>query len=199
MPFHRGSALVHAIEPLGQPRQMFGGDAASESRRCSEPCGRGSADRDLDAIDRHDPSCRAPYFTAFSIRFAATAPYLIGIAGNDDPPLGVAPGLHALSLGSGSSLSATFRVVCSEIERRVRSTCRSHFDPRQPEQIIDQASHLAPVSPMMTRNLSRAFASSRAEPCSVSMKPSIEASGVRNSWLALAMKSARKRSTCRAS
>ncbi len=50
---------------------------------------------------------------------------------------------------------------------------------------------------MMARNLSRARGSSRAEPCSVSTKPSIEASGVRNSWLALAMKSARMRSTRR--
>ena len=52
-----------------------------------------------------------------------------------------------------------------------------------------------PCSRMMARNRSRALASSRAEPCSVSMKPSSEASGVRNSWLALAMKSTRMRST----
>ena len=56
-----------------------------------------------------------------------------------------------------------------------------------------------PCSRMMTRNLSRALASSCAEPCSVSMKPSIEASGVRNSWLALAMKSTRMRSSRRCS
>ncbi len=42
-------------------------------------------------------------------------------------------------------------------------------------------------------------ASLRAGPRSVSMKPAIEASGVRSSWLALAMKSARMRSIRRAS
>ena len=49
-------------------------------------------------------------------------------------------------------------------------------------------------SRMMPRNRSRASGSSRAGPCSVSMKPSSEASGVRSSWLALATKSARMRS-----
>ena len=41
------------------------------------------------------------------------------------------------------------------------------------------------------RKRSRATASSRAGPCSVSTKARSEASGVRSSWLALAMKSAR--------
>ncbi len=50
---------------------------------------------------------------------------------------------------------------------------------------------------MMARNFSRAAESSLAEPCSVSMKPSSAASGVRSSWLALAMKSARISSTRR--
>ena len=44
---------------------------------------------------------------------------------------------------------------------------------------------------MMSRKRSRACASSRAWPRSVSMKPETAASGVRNSWLALATKSAR--------
>ncbi len=44
---------------------------------------------------------------------------------------------------------------------------------------------------MIARNLSRASASSRAGPRNVSMKPIKVASGVRSSWLALAMKSAR--------
>ena len=48
---------------------------------------------------------------------------------------------------------------------------------------------------MMPRNFSRAASSSFAGPCSVSMKPSTEASGVRNSWLALATKSACARAT----
>ena len=56
-----------------------------------------------------------------------------------------------------------------------------------------------PCSRMMARNFSRARASSRAGPCNVSTKPSSEARGVRNSWLALAMKSTRMRSTRRAS
>ena len=47
---------------------------------------------------------------------------------------------------------------------------------------------------MMSRNWSRAAASLRAGPRRVSMKPAIDASGVRSSWLALAMKSARIRS-----
>ena len=51
---------------------------------------------------------------------------------------------------------------------------------------------------MMSRNRSRALASSRAGPCRVSMKPSSEASGVRSSWLALATKSARMASSRRA-
>ncbi len=50
---------------------------------------------------------------------------------------------------------------------------------------------------MMARNFSRAARSSLAGPCKVSMKPSSAASGVRNSWLALAMKSARISSTRR--
>ncbi len=50
---------------------------------------------------------------------------------------------------------------------------------------------------MMARNLARATGSSLAVPCKVSMKPSSAASGVRNSWLALAMKSARISSTRR--
>ena len=50
---------------------------------------------------------------------------------------------------------------------------------------------------MMARNFSRAAGSSLAVPCSVSMKPSSAASGVRSSWLALAMKSARISSTRR--
>ena len=50
---------------------------------------------------------------------------------------------------------------------------------------------------MMARNLARAVASSLAVPCKVSIKPSNAASGVRNSWLALAMKSARISSTRR--
>ena len=50
---------------------------------------------------------------------------------------------------------------------------------------------------MMARNLSRAARSFLAGPCNVSMKPSSAASGVRNSWLALAMKSARISSTRR--
>ena len=44
---------------------------------------------------------------------------------------------------------------------------------------------------MIGRNRSRAPVSSLAVPCSVSMKPRNEASGVLSSWLALAMKSAR--------
>jgi len=44
---------------------------------------------------------------------------------------------------------------------------------------------------MMARNFSRATVSSLAGPCKVSMKPSSAAKGVRSSWLALAMKSAR--------
>ena len=51
---------------------------------------------------------------------------------------------------------------------------------------------------MMSRKRSRAAASLRAGPCSVSMKPSSEASGVRSSWLALATKSARMLSSRRA-
>ena len=50
---------------------------------------------------------------------------------------------------------------------------------------------------MMPRNRSRALASSLAGPCSVSMKPDKAANGVRNSWLALATKSARISSTRR--
>ena len=50
---------------------------------------------------------------------------------------------------------------------------------------------------MMRRKRSRALASSRAEPCKVSMKPDSAASGVRSSWLALATKSARISSTRR--
>ena len=56
-----------------------------------------------------------------------------------------------------------------------------------------------PARAMMARKRARAAASSRAGPCSVSTKPSSEASGVRSSWLALATKSARIRSTRRAS
>ena len=48
---------------------------------------------------------------------------------------------------------------------------------------------------MMARKRPRACASSRAVPCSVSMKPESAASGVRSSWLALATKSARISST----
>ena len=50
---------------------------------------------------------------------------------------------------------------------------------------------------MMPRKRSRAAGSSRAGPCSVSMKPVSAASGVRSSWLALATKSARISSTRR--
>ena len=50
---------------------------------------------------------------------------------------------------------------------------------------------------MMPRKRSRAAGSSRAGPCSVSMKPESAASGVRSSWLALATKSARISSTRR--
>ena len=46
-------------------------------------------------------------------------------------------------------------------------------------------------SAMMARKRSRAAGSSLAAACSVSTKPRSEASGVRSSWLALAMKSAR--------
>ena len=50
---------------------------------------------------------------------------------------------------------------------------------------------------MMPRKRSRAAGSSRAGPCSVSMKPVSAASGVRSSWLTLATKSARISSTRR--
>ena len=50
---------------------------------------------------------------------------------------------------------------------------------------------------MMARKRSRAVTSSRAGPCSVSMKPESAASGVRSSWLALATKSTRISSTRR--
>ena len=52
---------------------------------------------------------------------------------------------------------------------------------------------------MMSRKRARASGSSRAGPCSVSMKPASEASGVRSSWLALATKSTRTRSVRRRS
>ena len=52
---------------------------------------------------------------------------------------------------------------------------------------------------MIWRNCSRAFGSFRAGPRKVSMNPAMEASGVRSSWLALAMKSARMRSMRRIS
>ena len=52
---------------------------------------------------------------------------------------------------------------------------------------------------MICRKWSRAAGSSRAGPRNVSTKPAIEASGVRISWLALAMKSARMRSMRRVS
>ena len=51
---------------------------------------------------------------------------------------------------------------------------------------------------MMSRKRSRATASFRAGPCSVSTKPSSDAKGVRNSWLALATKSVRIASSRRA-
>jgi hypothetical protein len=54
-------------------------------------------------------------------------------------------------------------------------------------------------SRMTPRKRSRAGASLRAEPCSVSMNPTTEASGVRSSWLALATKSTRMCSRRRAS
>ena len=63
----------------------------------------------------------------------------------------------------------------SSISRAMRSACAS----------------------MMSRKRSRAAASSRAGPCSVSINPDSAASGVRNSWLALATKSARISSTRR--
>ena len=50
---------------------------------------------------------------------------------------------------------------------------------------------------MIPRKRVRAASSLRAGPCSVSMKPDNAASGVRNSWLALATKSARISSTRR--
>ena len=52
-------------------------------------------------------------------------------------------------------------------------------------------------SAMMARKRLRARGSSRAGPCRVSTKPSSDARGVRSSWLALATKSARIRSTRR--
>ena len=54
-------------------------------------------------------------------------------------------------------------------------------------------------SPMMPRKRSCAAGSLRAGPCRVSTKPSNDASGVRNSWLALATKSTRIRSMRRVS
>ena len=51
---------------------------------------------------------------------------------------------------------------------------------------------------MMPRKRSRAGGSLRAGPSRVSMKPSSEARGVRNSWLALATKSTRIASSRRA-
>ncbi len=57
----------------------------------------------------------------------------------------------------------------------------------------------SPCSRMIARKRSRAPASLRAGPCSVSTKPSSEASGVRSSWLALATKSTRIRSVTRCS
>ena len=55
----------------------------------------------------------------------------------------------------------------------------------------------AACSPMMPRKRCCAGGSSAAGPRSVSMKPISDASGVRSSWLTLATKSARMRSTAR--
>ena len=61
---------------------------------------------------------------------------------------------------------------------------------------ISRAIRIACVC-MIPRKRSRALGSSLAGPCSVSMKPDSAANGVRNSWLALATKSARISSTRR--
>ena len=146
-----------------------------------------------------DESCREPYFIAFSIRFSATR-----VSSSRSPvtikgPSALSAKLTRISCASGARLSTTWRVT------RQRSTmpsgrkcCFCSMRDKESKSSINRDIRW-PCSRIIGRNFSRALGSSLAEPCRVSTKPSIEASGVRNSWLALAIKSTRILSTRRCS
>ena len=84
-----------------------------------------------------------------------------------------------------------------EIDNVGRPLVDIHLDAA--EETGDRRSAAACARPACASDRGTVRAPSRrcfAAPCSVSMKPSSEASGVRSSWLALATKSARMRSIC---
>src|SRR5215831_5765734 len=138
----------------------------------------------------------APYFSAFSTRFSNTRISSSRSARTSS----VSGGMSILtstprSRASVCSASATWRTIGARSTWVSGCTCAlSSMRDSDRRSSISRAMRVA-CAFMMSRKRSRACASLRAEPCSVSMKPDSEASGVRSSWLALATKSARISST----
>ena len=91
-------------------------------------------------------------------------------------------------------LATTCVTASLRSQRLARRLVRGQLDPRQRQQIVDQARHAVRLLGHDLEEALARLASWRAGPRRVSMKPWIEASGVRISWLALATKSDRIRS-----
>jgi hypothetical protein len=101
------------------------------------------------------------------------------------------------SLATVCKVSMTCRMIaCSSTGVSGRMCSFNSMRESESKSSISRAMRRACPS-MMPRKRSRAEGSSRAGPCSVSMKPDNAASGVRSSWLALATKSTRICSTRR--
>ena len=140
----------------------------------------------------------APYLSAFSIRFSNTR-----ISSSRSPgTINAAEGL-VIEISTPRSFASvcSASTTCRTTDRRStglsgRKCALSSIRESESRSSISRAMRVACDS-IILRKRARAAGSSRAEPFNVSMKPEKAASGVRNSWLALATKSARISSTRR--
>ena len=140
----------------------------------------------------------APYFKPFSIRFSNRRVSSSRSPGTISGSAGaVISTATSRSRASVCKPSATWRTIGTRSTGVSGRRCaRSSMRDSDSRSSISRAMRQA-CACMMPRKRSRAAGSSRAGPCSVSMKPVSAASGVRSSWLTLATKSARISSTRR--
>ena len=201
-PLSRLSAGVDAVEALGQARQVLGRDARAVVAHARD-WPRRPAPSPVRATDTSTWPPRWPYLIAFSIRFSRHPQELVAVARPRSRGSGGrvrAPARRPAPAASGRKVSDHLPRDAGEIDRRRRAAVLAHLDARQRQQVVDQPRHALRLLAHDAEEARRAPpASFRAGPCSVSMKPSSEASGVRSSWLALATKSTRISSSRRAS
>ena len=140
----------------------------------------------------------APYLSAFSIRFSNTRSSSSRSPSTISGSAGASTSTSTLAVAR-QRLQAVDHLADDgdEIDRRVGPQMRVELDARQRQQVVDQPRHARGLRLHDAEEALARRGSSRAGPCSVSMKPDSAASGVRSSWLALATKSARISSTRR--